>query len=171
MRMTGWMVAAAMALATTPAMAAEEKMLDLSNPETVAAAVKDAGYKAELKTNDKGEPFISSSTNGSEFTIEFYGCEEKINCGSFQFYSWYKKDPFYTLELVNDWNAKKRFMKLAIDSDGDMGQYMDFSSVGLFNQKAFADMLDWYTVMDAELGKFLSEKREAAPAADAGAKK
>jgi hypothetical protein len=162
------MVAAGLVLAAAPAMAAQDKMLDLSNPATVAAAVKEAGYKAELKTNSKGEPFIASSTNGSEFTVEFYGCKEKINCGSFQFYAWYRKDPFYTIALTNEWNAKKRFLKLAIDGDGDLAQYMDFSAVGRYDQEAFADMLDWYTVMDGELGKFLSEKRdEAAPAAAA----
>lgn len=161
--MKPWMLAVAM-VAAAPAIAEDkaDKMLDLSNPEVVAAAVRDAGYKAELKTNSKGEPYISSSTNGSDFTVEFYGCEGVKSCGSFQFYSWYKKDPLYTLELVNEWNAKKRFMKIAIDGDGDLAQYMDFTAVGQSSQKAFADMLDWYTVMDADLGKFLSEKRAAA---------
>lgn len=159
------MIAAMLGAVAVPAMAQDktDKMLDLTNPEVVASAIKDAGYKAELKANDKGEPVISSSTNGSAFTVEFYGCkEEKKGCGSFQFYSWYKKDPLYTVELANDWNAKKRFMKIAIDGDGDLSQYMDFTAVGHASQKAFEDMLDWYTVMDADLGKFLSEKRAAA---------
>ncbi|HWK36779.1 YbjN domain-containing protein [Sphingomonas sp.] len=163
--MKAWMVAAvALAGASGPATAAEqEKYLDLSNPEVVASAIRTAGYKAELKTNSKGEPLIASSTNGSDFTVEFYGCNEaRKGCGSFQFYAWYKKDPFYTLEMINEWNAKKRFLKVAIDGDGDLAQSMDFTSVGRVNQTAFADMLDWYTVMDGELGKFLSEKRTAA---------
>lgn len=151
---------AASCLAWAAPAAAEEKLLDLSKPEVVAQATRDAGYKAELKTNSKGEPFISSSTNGSDFSIEFYGCKGKSDCGSFQFYSWYKKEPLYTLELANEWNAKKRFMKIAIDGEGDLSQFMDWSAVGPVSQKNFADMLDWYTVMDSELSKFLKDKRD-----------
>lgn len=162
---TGLALAAAM-WGTGAAAADDAKMLDLSKPEVVAQATRDAGYRAELKTNSKGEPFISSATNGSDFTIEFYGCKAKIDCGSLQFYSFYKKDAYYTLEMVNEWNARKRFMKIAIDSDGDLSQYMDFTAIGAQSQKTFADMLDWYTVMDSELSKFLKEKRDAAtPAA------
>jgi hypothetical protein len=155
-------IALAIAWATPAAAQKETDLLDLSDPKQVAQAMVAAGYKAELKSNSKGEPFITSSTNGQSFTVEFYGCKGAKECGSFQFYSWFKKDPFYTLELVNEWNAGKRFLKLAIDKDGDLSQFMDFTAVGRVERKAFADMIDWYTVMDGDLGTFLKEKRAAA---------
>ena len=156
-------VAAAMALTVQ---AGGDKLFDPTNPPEVATALKEAGYKAELKTNDKGEPYISSSANGSPFTVEFYGCKGVTDCGSFQFYAYYKKDALYTLDLVNEWNAKKRFLKLAIDSDGDLSIWMDVAGIGRMTQANFADWVDWYSVMDGELDKFLAEKRGAGGKAD-----
>lgn len=146
---------------------AEDKLFDATKPDAVAAALKEAGYKAELKTNDKGEPFITSAANGELFTIEFYGCSGATNCGSFQFYGWYKKDPLWTADFANEWNAKKRFLKVAVDKDGDLSLYLDVTGAGKMTQAAFADWIDWYQVMDADLGKFIAEKREAAKAVPA----
>lgn len=67
--------------------AAQDKLLDLRQPTIVAEALHQAGYKAELKTNSKGEPYIESSTNRSSFTIEFYNCTGLIDCTSYQFAS------------------------------------------------------------------------------------
>lgn len=162
MRVAGVFAGAmAMAMAMTTPAAAQDTLIDTTKPAVVAAALRDAGYKAELKTNAKGEPFISSATNGSPFTIEFYGCKGATDCGSMQFYSWYKKDPLYTIALANEWNAAKRFVKVAIDGDGDFAMYMDVTSVGKMTKAAFADWVDWYEVMDAELDKFISGKRGA----------
>lgn len=157
---------AGLALAWGSGAAAADKLFDATKPPEVAAALREAGYKAELKTNDRGEPFISSSTNGESFTIEFYGCKGVTDCGSFQFYGWYKKDPLFTIAFANEWNAGKRFLKVAIDKDGDLSIYMDVTGAGKMTQAAFADWVDWYQVMDADLGKFIAEKRAAATAAE-----
>lgn len=159
--MIAQMMAAAAAMLTATAAVAQDKLFDPTKPPEVAAALKDAGYKAELKTNDKGEPFISSAANGSPFTVEFYGCKGVTDCGSFQFYGWFKKDPLYTIALANEWNASKRFLKIAIDKDGDLALWMDVAAVGKMTQAAFADWVDWYSVMDSELDKFLTGKRAA----------
>lgn len=163
--MVRFLVAAMMLAGAGPALAADA-LIDVRQPSQVADALRDAGYKAELKVNKRDEPYISSAANGSPFTIEFYGCKAKVDCGSFQFYGWYKKDPLYTLELVNEWNARKRFLKIAIDSDGDLGMYLDVTGVGKMTKEAFADWVDWYQAMDAELAKFLDEKRTAAGGGD-----
>ncbi|MHA6723107.1 YbjN domain-containing protein [Sphingomonas sp. RS2018] len=159
--MTRMMMAAALALLAVPA-AAQDKLFDATDPATIAGALKEAGYKAELKTNAEGEPYIVSAANGSPFTIEFYGCEKAKACGSFQFYGYFKKEPLYTVQLANDWNASKRFLKVRIDKDGDLALSMDVTGVGKMTQAQFADWVDWYQVMDGELDKFLTEKRAAA---------
>jgi hypothetical protein len=154
-------LAAAAVMIAAPANA-QDKLFDASKPPEVANALRAAGYKAELKTNKQNEPYISSSANGSSFTIEFYGCKVLTDCGSMQFYGWYKKEPFQTLAMVNEWNSNKRFLKLSIDKDGDLALWMDVAGVGKMTQAAFADWVDWYSVMDSELDKFLTEKRKAA---------
>jgi hypothetical protein len=153
-------IALALLSVAAPA-AAQDKLFDAGDPAQVAAALREAGYKAELKKNSSGEPLISSAANGDTFTIEFYDCKQGVACGSFQFFSWYRKDPLFDVAFVNEWNAKKRFLKAVIDKDGDMSLYLDVTAVGRITQAAFADWVDWYQVMDAEMDKFIAEKRAA----------
>ena len=159
--MWGMIAASALAVAGQAA-PAPDALFDPTKPPALVEALREAGYKAELKTNKQGEPYIVSAANGSSFTIELYGCKGMTDCGSFQFYNFYKKDPFYTIALANEWNASKRFVRVAIDRDGDLAMSMDVAAVGKMTQAAFADWIDWYSVMDADLDKFLAEKRAAA---------
>ncbi|WP_374146340.1 YbjN domain-containing protein [Sphingomonas sp. 28-63-12] len=154
-------LAIALGLASAGAASAQDKMLDLSKPSNVASALMAAGYKAVLKQNSRNEPYILSSSNGTDFTIEFYGCKGQSDCGSYQFTSWYKPDPLFTVAFANEWNVAKRFLKVAIDKDGNLNEYMDFTAVGTISQQNFADIVDWYKVMDAELAKFIDGKRPA----------
>ncbi|MBP2276740.1 MULTISPECIES: YbjN domain-containing protein [Sphingomonas] len=155
-----------LAAATLPvaAQAADDKerLLDLRQPPVVVQALQDAGYKAELKTNKAGEPYVLSGANGSSFTIEFYGCTGVKDCNSYQFSSWYKAEPLFTPELANAWNVSKRFLKVSVGKDGSLNEWMDFSAVGKTTFANFADIVDWYQTMDADLTKFLDEKRAAA---------
>ena len=139
---------------------AQDRLLDLRQPPVVADALRQAGYKAELKKNSKDEPYILSGASGSDFTIEFYGCKGQVDCGSYQFSSWYKPEPVFTVALANEWNLSKRFLKIAVDKDGNLNEYMDFTATGKTTYANFADIVDWYSTMDTELTKFLAEKRK-----------
>lgn len=140
---------------------APDTLLDLTQPKTLMAALQQAGYKAVLKTNSAGEPFIESSANGSGFTVEFYGCKGLTDCPSYQFQSWYKADPMFTPTLANDWNKNKRFIKLGINDKGELIEYMDMTATGKTTYAQFADLVDWYQVMDAEVSKFVAARRPA----------
>lgn len=131
-------------------------VLDLDTPEEVASALQKAGYKAELKKDKDGNTFIASAANGQNFSIQFYDCNEE-RCTSMQFYSWYKKQDYFSPALANDWNAHRRFLKVAIDDQGDLSEYFDVSLVGGMTEAHFADLVDWFAVTDAELAKFLDE--------------
>lgn len=146
-----------MANAATP-----DTLLDLRQPTVVANALRDAGFKAELKTNAKGEPYVESSANGSSFTIEFYNCTGQVDCTSYQFASWYKSEPLFTPNFANEWNLKKRFLKVAIDKDGNLNEYMDFTATGKTTFANFADIVDWYQTMDAALAEFIKAHKSAA---------
>lgn len=148
-------------LLAAPAWAAD-RLLDLRQPEVVAQTLREAGYKGELKANSKGEPYVLSSANGSAFTVEFYGCSGVKDCPSYQFRSWYKADPLFTAGFANDWNWENRFLKIAIDGDGDLNEYMDFSAIGKTTYANFVDSLDWYETMDADLTRFIEDRRKAA---------
>jgi hypothetical protein len=141
--------------------AAPDRLLDLRQPTVVADALREAGYKAELKTNANGEPYIASSANGSSFTIEFYGCTGLVACNSYQFASWYKADPLFTPAFANEWNLAKRFLKVAVDKDGNLNEDMDFTATGKTTYANFADIVDWYQTMDSSLAKFINEHKTA----------
>jgi len=148
--------------------AAQDRLLDLAYPKTVAAALQEAGYKAAIKKDKDGNEYIESAANGSTFTVEFFGCEPIKGCASAQFFAWYKKDSWYNAEMANRWNANNRFIKVAIDKDGDLSTYMDVSITGKVTYANFADSIDWWSYMSGELSKFLDE--EEAKATKSGAK-
>jgi len=162
------LAAAAVLVIATPAVA-DERVVDVSSVDSVAALLREAGYKAEIKVGKDGDFYINSATGGNNFQINFYGCKDKINCDSFDFYSWYKKEPFFSVAMANEWNVNHRFLKVAIDSDGDLSEYLAVDGVGKMTFDNFKDYIDWYGTMDAELTKFVDEKRKAAAPAPAAA--
>jgi len=141
---------------------AADRVVDVSSVKGVAALLQEAGYKAEIKTGDDGDAYISSGINGGDFQLIFYGCKNDMGCDSFEFYSYFKKKPFFSAAMANEWNAKKRFLKVAIDKDGDLAEYIYVSALGKMTFDNFKDYIDWYGSMDSELAAFLKEKEEAA---------
>jgi hypothetical protein len=166
--MRGITMAAALAASmwAMPAMAQSAdpaRSVDLSRPEQVAKLLQEAGYKAEIKKHDgSGDLYISSAANGSPFTIEFYDCASAKGCTSIQFFSWYSKKPWYSIEMANRWNAKKRFLRIVIDKDGDLSTWMDITTIGKVSFANFADNVDWWQSMTSDLFTFLAEEEKAA---------
>lgn len=152
------LLAGAQAVATPPP-------ADLRQPGNVVKALQQAGYKAEMKLNDAGEPYVLSATNGEPFTVDFYECAGLKDCKSFQFRAWFRKEPMFTAALANEWNRTNRFLKIAVDGEGNLQQYLDATAVGGVTQAQFAELLLWYTEMDGALARFLAAKRDAAKAA------
>ena len=148
----------------TSAMAAD-RVVETSSVAGVAALLREAGYKAEIKQDKEGNGYIQSAASGNDFQLLFYGCKKDVGCDSYEFYSWYKKEPFFSPVLANEWNLNKRFLKVAIDGDGDLAEYLYVSAVGKTTYANFVDQIDWYTSMDSELFTFLKERRPKAPEA------
>jgi hypothetical protein len=149
---------------TAPPASAQDNLIDLTQPPAVVQALQGAGYKAVLKTDEKGDPFIESAANGSNFTVQFYGCKDARDCPSLQFYAWYKKEPWYTVDLANRWNANKRFISVAIDKDGDLSTVYDITTLGKTTVANFTDAIEWWSVMTGELFTFLETERPPAKA-------
>lgn len=159
MTRAGSIVASLILGAAVPSVAsAEDRIVDTGNIATVAALLQEAGYKAEIKKQDNGETYISSAANGNGFSLYFYGCKNDAGCDSFEFYSYYKKKPYFSYQLANEWNAKKRFLKLVLDKDGDLAEYLYVSALGKMTYANFVDYIDWYAAMDADLNSFLVSK-------------
>ncbi|MCW3836704.1 YbjN domain-containing protein [Sphingomonas canadensis] len=152
-------LAAALAVLPAAPALAQAKMVDLTDPMNVAMALEDAGYDAEVKTSEKGSPYIVSHANGSEFIIRLYGCEEQIKCTSLEFFSRWEPQPWFTAELANEWNSSKRFMFVSVNEKGELMQSMDLPGSGPVSFDYFADALDWYVTIDGQFNEWL-EARE-----------
>jgi hypothetical protein len=86
----------------------------------VAKWMQDAGYKAELTKDDGGDPMINSAANGASFKVYFYDCDKaQLRCKALQFSAGFDLKTPLTLEKINEWNRKNRYLKAYLDDDKD----------------------------------------------------
>ena len=128
-----------------PAVAADVQAQD---PKAVAAAMQQAGYRAQLGTDDVGDPQIRSSTNGSDFIVYFYNCTENADCRTIQFYAGYSPPNSATLESMNEWNENNRFGRAYLGDDGIARIEMDIDlDDGGISQALFEDNLEYWGIV------------------------
>lgn len=105
-----------MALGLLAALPAQAQVKS-TDPQSIAKALQDAGYKAELAKDKDGDPIIRSGAQGYKFTIFFMTCEKGRNCGDIQFYAgWTNK---LSPARANAWNQKHRFARVYSDEQGE----------------------------------------------------
>ena len=136
-------------LALCSATIAHAQAITAQNPQSVAKALQDAGYKAELGKDNDGDPLISSASSGKKFIILFFGCKDNLNCTSIMFYTGFRGSAA-DLALVNQWNEERRFGRAAIDKENDpvvrFDVNIDFDGM---SPKLFNDHIEiWIEVMD-----------------------
>jgi len=141
--------AAAGSLAAGAAHADEVRSDD---PSSLARVLQDMGYRAELTTDNSGDPMIKSSASGADVAILFYGCKSNRNCTTVQFFAGFKEPDNGSLSALNKWNADNRFgrayqsdsgsARIEYDLDLDMGGM----SKALFrdNYEIFVSLVDRY---------------------------
>lgn len=121
------------------------------NPAAIADLMKTFGYRAELATDDQGDPKIKSSAGGANFSVFFYGCTANKDCQSIQFSAGFDLPDGTTLDVINDWNTKKRFGQAYLDSEKDPYIQMDINmSMGGISQDLFRDDLDLWDKLVAQ---------------------
>lgn len=107
------MVAASSAAAMAQAVSA-------SVPDTIVLALQDLGYKAQLDVDSEGDPKIKSATQGVNYTIFFYGCEDDgTRCEDIILTAGFEMDKGPTMEAMNSWNATKLTGAAFVDDEGD----------------------------------------------------
>lgn len=130
--------------------AAQAEAVSATNPQSVATAMQNAGYKATLTKDNTGDPLINSSSGGSNFSVFFFGCTKNVDCRTIQFFAGYT-DRKPTLSQMNDWNSKKRFARGYIADSGAARVEMDVDlDDGGMSTKLFEDNLEfWVSIMAA----------------------
>jgi Putative bacterial sensory transduction regulator len=135
-------------------------MVCASDPKSVVQALQDEGFKAKLETGSDGDPKISSSASGYNFTVHFYGCEKGAQCDSLQFYLGFKSEDDNTPAYANAWNVKKRFITMSAEDDKSLNMRYDVTTAGGLTKRNFADVVDWWTVMLDDFDTFVAEQKK-----------
>lgn len=131
--------------AATPA-AAQTVMA--AKPETIATALRDAGYRAELTKDGGGDPLIKSSASGVSFSIFFYNCTANKDCSTVQFHAGFNQ-PGITLDKINSWNARHRFGRGYLDDEKDprIEMDVDLDKGGMSNALFKANLDTWESLL------------------------
>ena len=138
---------AAVALILAPLGANAQTLVDASDVDIIAALVQDEGYRAVSGTDGVGDPMITSSANGYDFDIFFYGCTDGENCRDVQFSVTFDLDDGMSLTRAQDFNLEKRWVKVYLDDESDPRLEMDANLYGGVSATNFKDTLDWWVIM------------------------
>jgi hypothetical protein len=144
--------AATLGLAT-PAWAAEVRAQD---PKSLVEAMQQAGYKAQLDTDEVGDPMIRSSQSGVDFLVLFYNCTDNTDCRTIQFYVGYSEPNSATPETMNAWNKDNRFGRAYVGDDRIARLEMDVDlDDGGISQALFEDNLEFWVTVMSEFGQYV----------------
>lgn len=90
-----------------------------SDARSIAYAMQDLGYRAVIGMDSMGDRKITSSSNGVNFSVFFYGCRDNAKCRDIQFSAGFDLDDPLTALKMNQWNHEKVAGTASIDDEGD----------------------------------------------------
>ena len=122
--------------------------------EELAQLLQESQYRAEIVRNEKGS-YIRTGLGGRRVAIYMYDCDPQ-GCRSIQYSAIYTKDRKFTIELSNDWNTKKRFVKTYIDQDGDLNLEWDVDLRGGVTQDYLRQSILTFETFVRQFDKFIS---------------
>ena len=127
----------------------------LTAPE-VAAALKHAGYPADVTADKSGTPSIHSSTGKELFEVRFFQCGAQLRCTSIQLTAQYRHKLVSSVTIAA-WNRERRFARAFQDIRGVAWVAMDVeASHGITTEALAANIDRWIAVMngfDAFVGR------------------
>jgi hypothetical protein len=100
-----------------PAPAPQGDWLLATEPEAIQRVLLDAGYRAELTTDNSGFPLIVSETSHSQFWISFLECGNAAGCLAVEFYVGYSITQKPPADAVNQFNADFRYVRAYVSDD------------------------------------------------------
>lgn len=132
------------------AVPATAQVVTASDPRSVAFALQDLGYRAEVTTDNVGDPKIRSAIDGTNYSIYFYGCENNRDCRWIQFSTGFDLSKGTTLASMNEWNRTKLFGEATLDDENDPHISYFVTLDGGMSRPIFDDTVDWWGVAISE---------------------
>jgi hypothetical protein len=123
-------------------------MYDASDPPALLRFMEKTGYHVELGIDAQGDPLIKGRISRSDYVIQFYECEQGAFCNSVQFLVQAPKPAALTLDEVNAFNARWRYVRLTL-AGGQVRMQMDVNLDAGVTGDNFVDTLDiWRQLLE-----------------------
>ena len=100
-------------------------MILATDPAGMQRAMQGAGYRAELTTDNNGNPKIIGSASRSTYWILFLDCDSSVGCLGVEFYVSYDMQTKPSLEQINQFNEDFRYIRASINQYDQPSMYMD----------------------------------------------
>lgn len=159
---TMMMALAAGALSMAAPAAAET--VSAADPESVAAALRAAGYPAELTTDPYGDPQIKTVFGDYRGSVYFYGCDAEAHdrCDSIQFRAGLDREAPLPLSRMNAILKKYRFAAIWRDDEGDPWVNFDvFTGEGIPDSVFQGTLQAFRGNLASIAGEVFAEERDA----------
>lgn len=127
-----------------------QTMVDATRPEALLAIAETFGA-AGLDTDSYGDPVIVGLMGGTNYFVEFYGCENGRNCTELLFRAGFTT-PDLTEREMAEWNRNAPFGKVYIDAEGAPHIEMDVILTGGVSE---ANMIDNFDLWGQTLAEFV----------------
>ena len=151
MRQTLIVLAALVLMGGTPA-AAEDGGV---TAEEMAAALKNAGYPAEISKDRSGDPLIKSTSGTAKFGVFFYQCGGQLRCKSVQFSAGFSQKGVKAAKLA-DWNRNRRFGRAYQDNVADPWVEMDIDAARGLPAEVLESNVDRWIAVLSEFQRFIT---------------
>ena len=144
---------AALMMATGAAAQGAPDTVTANNPESIAAAMRYAGYPTTVTTDKTGDPKIETEFSGYSGDVYFYGCDEKShkNCTSLQLVVGFDGKKAMELAALNKLMSTLRYASSYIDDKGDVWVQYDLSTLGGIPAPVFLKSLDDFSWVSNEI--------------------
>ncbi len=156
----GWFWVIAVAIggwggAGTAAYGQSGQLIERVSGSQMQKLVQSWGYRADLSTDNDGDPIIRTAMSGANVNIVFYNCtKEGIKiCDSVQLSAGFNTGGRLAPAKINEWNQKQRYLKSFLDKDSDPFVQYDVLLAGGI---AVGNLREIFKKYETNLGNFMS---------------
>ncbi len=132
-------------------------ILDASDANRLSRFMTSLGYRADLSTDASGDPAIEGRISSTDYAIQFYECENGEFCNSVQFIADTPLPIGKSVEDVNAFNMRWRYVRASI-SENIVRLQMDVNLDGGVTAGNIEDTLDiWRRLVETFEKEFSSK--------------
>ncbi len=145
-----WLVAAfaivSMAPGVAQAAASTTTTVTAVRPDSVAQALNNLGYTAEMAKDANGDPLINADIGGWQAALMFYECNDKTHdgCQSLQFVANFTPEKKFSAEDAVKFMRNTRFASVSLDKDQAVTMTWDVVTGKGIDLEVFGNAVDMF---------------------------